>query len=137
MEEKRVITAVPLPECRLLLLFADGTVKLWACEARVCSGPAVVEPDGGGIVWENGFRVDGEVLYREGVLLPLTRADFLAFCQYCIVSTAEAAQMLGCTRQNIDSLVRRGKLMPVKAYAKNKLFLRSDILRRIPNGNVN
>ena len=39
--------------------------------------------------------------------------------------------MLRCTRQNIDSLVRRERLHPVKCYAKNKIFLKSDILRRM------
>lgn len=47
-----------------------------------------------------------------------------------IVTTMEAAEILNCTRQNIDRLVNIGKLTPVKQTQRDKLFWKSDILAR-------
>lgn len=57
--------------------------------------------------------------------------ELKAFLNTAIVNTAEATQILGCTRQNIDDLVRRKKLIPVKIYPRDKLFLRSDVEARL------
>ncbi|MDR1439965.1 MAG: DNA-binding protein [Clostridiales bacterium] len=48
-----------------------------------------------------------------------------------VVNTSEATLLLGCTRQNIDDLARRGKLAPIKTYPRDKLFLRADVLARL------
>ncbi|MCR5523965.1 MAG: helix-turn-helix domain-containing protein [Clostridia bacterium] len=47
-----------------------------------------------------------------------------------VVNTAEAAKILNCSRQNIDDLIKRGKIKPIKEMANDKLFLKSDILKR-------
>lgn len=47
-----------------------------------------------------------------------------------LLTTAEAAQLLDCSRQNICDLVRRGSLQPVKEPEKNRLFLKSDAMQR-------
>lgn len=52
------------------------------------------------------------------------------FVRYRVVNTAEAAELLDCSRQNIEDLVRRGKLHPVKEMSKSKLFLKSEINQR-------
>ena len=50
-----------------------------------------------------------------------------------IITTLEAAEILNCSRQNIDKLMQKGKLIPVKQTLRDKLFLKSDILARIVN----
>ena len=62
--------------------------------------------------------------------VPLGQEDFRMFVAQRVVNTAEAAQLLGCSKQNVDDLVRRGKLHPVKESAKSKLFLKSEIIQR-------
>ena len=47
-----------------------------------------------------------------------------------IVNTKEAAEMLGCTRQNIKRLVDINELTPVKIMNKDKLFLKKHIIKR-------
>lgn len=47
-----------------------------------------------------------------------------------LVSTAEAMEILNCTRQNLHSFVKRGKLTPVKETNRERLFWRSDVLAR-------
>ena len=41
------------------------------------------------------------------------------------IDTAGAAELMGCTRQNIQDLVRRGRMRPVITFRNNFLFLRS------------
>lgn len=47
-----------------------------------------------------------------------------------IVNANEACQLLGCSRQNIDDLMKRDKLHPIRKDAKYKLFLKSEIMQR-------
>lgn len=54
-----------------------------------------------------------------------------AFVAENIVTTMEAAAILDCTRQNIDDLVRRHKLMPLKQTQRDKLFWKSDVEARL------
>ena len=54
-------------------------------------------------------------LHDAGETVPLAQADFLVFVRRRLLSTAEAAQMLGCSRQNINDLTKRGKLHPIRS----------------------
>jgi len=47
-----------------------------------------------------------------------------------IIDSAQAAEELGCSKQNIDDLVRRGKLTAVKEGQRYRLFMKSDIEQR-------
>ena len=47
-----------------------------------------------------------------------------------VIETSEAASLLGCSRQYIDQLIREGKITPVKRLTKNKLFLKSEIIKK-------
>ncbi|MBR0364095.1 MAG: helix-turn-helix domain-containing protein [Clostridia bacterium] len=62
--------------------------------------------------------------------MPLSADDFASFVARRVITTAEACELLGCSRQNINDLVRRGKLHPVKAGGRTKLFLRSEVEQR-------
>jgi hypothetical protein len=64
--------------------------------------------------------------------LPIkTRDDLISFIQNELINTAEAMQLLNCSRQNIFDLIKRGKLTPVKELPKDRLFLKADILARL------
>ena len=65
-----------------------------------------------------------------GTSVPLSLDDLCHFVQYRIVNASEAAAMLGCSQQNIDDLMRRDKLHPIRKDSKYKLFLRNEILQR-------
>lgn len=70
------------------------------------------------------------VLYRMRKNVPLTAADFRNFVAHRVINAAEAAELLGCSRQNIIDLTKRGKLHPLKTSDKNTLYLKSEILKR-------
>lgn len=60
-----------------------------------------------------------------------SKEELKKFLSEEIINTAEAVQILNCTRQNIDDLVKRGKLVPIKIFPRDRLFLKSDILERL------
>ena len=59
-----------------------------------------------------------------------TEQELLDYLSINIINTNEAAEMLGCTRQYIDKLVKQGKLRTIKIYPTNKLFMKSDVEAR-------
>lgn len=59
------------------------------------------------------------------------REELELFIKEELVNTADVMQMLGCSRQNVFDLIKRGKLRPVKETPKERLFLKSDILTRV------
>ena len=76
------------------------------------------------------LTVSDAMLYRIGKSVPLTAADFRNFAAHRVINAAEAAEILGCSRQNIIDLTKRGKLHPIKASEKSTLYLKSEILKR-------
>ena len=80
--------------------------------------------------WDVNINVSDSVLYRIGKKVPLTTADFRNFVASRVINVSEAAQILGCSRQNVMDLTKRGKLHPLKASGKSTLYLKSEILKR-------
>jgi excisionase family DNA binding protein len=68
-------------------------------------------------------------LYEMDQNVPLSAADFQNFVVHRVITAAEAAELLGCSRQNIDGLTKRGKLHSLKSSAKTTLFLKSEVLK--------
>ncbi|MDO3660749.1 DNA-binding protein [Bacillus sp. C28GYM-DRY-1] len=44
-----------------------------------------------------------------------------------VITTSEAIQIIGCSRQNLKQLVDYGTLTPIKTTNRDRLFLRKDI----------
>lgn len=140
----RIEDVIPLEDFCLLVFFRDGAVK--KCDLRsyfentkafqvllnradaFCS--FILQPGGYGVEWDVNMSVSDSILYAMGTQVPLSAADFQSFVVHRIVNVSEAAEILGCTRQNIEYLTRTGKLHPVKSSRKNTLYLKSEILKR-------
>ena len=141
---KKIEDVVPLQNNRLLVFFRDGMV-------RKCDLTAYFEktqrfsillkrPDyfanvriqtgGYGVWWDENLSIPDTALYTMGRRVPLTAEDFKAFASERIINAAEAAEILDCSRQYINELVRTRKLHPIKASGKNTLFLKSEVLQR-------
>ena len=45
-----------------------------------------------------------------------------------VIETKEVADILGCSRQYVNKLVKEQKIIPIKILNKNKLFYKPDIL---------
>lgn len=57
--------------------------------------------------------------------------DLKVFITENLITTMEAAEILKCSRQYIDKLVKGDKLTPVKQTQRDKLFWKPDILARL------
>ena len=143
--QRKIEDVIPLNDKKLLLFFRDGSVK--KCNMQIMlkgiqKFSAILKSDtffkkvsvqtgGYGVSWGEDLIIDDDKLYRTGKNVPLSLEDFKEFVSSCVVNTAEATEILGCSRQNIEDLVKRRKLHPVKIENKSKLFLKSEIQQRI------
>lgn len=59
-----------------------------------------------------------------------TDDELKAFIASSIVTTAEAADILGCSRQYINQLVKENKLIPLKKINYITLFFKADVEAR-------
>ena len=130
---------------RLLACFHDGQVLLCGMAkilehsrsfARVLADEtifdrATMQAGGHGVRWGEALQVSSATLRAQGVDSGLTTTDIAALARQVTLDTAEVAHLLGCSRQNVSDLVRRGRLTPVKSTARGTLFLRSDVYARM------
>lgn len=59
-----------------------------------------------------------------------SKEELAAFIATEIINTSEALEILGGSRQNLNSFVKRGKLHPIKEMVRDRLFFKSDVLER-------
>lgn len=141
---KLIEDIVPLDDYSLLVFFRDGMVKKCSIKERYEHAASFqvlfrnesyftavsLQPGGHGIEWDVNLSISASTLYRIGKKVPLTISDFRNFVVHRVVNVSEAADILGCSRQNIDYLTKAGKLHPIKSTGKNTLYLKSEILKR-------
>jgi len=136
--------AIPLKDGRLLAFFRNGEVRLVdvkkCAEGHSACLPYInnpdrflrlnVQPDGYGVMWSEQAVLSDRELYACGTAVPLSLDDFCSFVQNRVVNSSEACKLLDCSRQNIDDLTRRGRLHPIRTDAKNKLYLKNEVMQR-------
>ncbi|MEX3744635.1 MULTISPECIES: helix-turn-helix transcriptional regulator [Lysinibacillus] len=60
----------------------------------------------------------------------VNKDEFIKLVQSEILTTSEVLEELQISRQALNSLVKRGKLVPVKELSRDKLYLREDVESR-------
>lgn len=83
---------------------------------------------GCGITYDEDGFIHTENLISMGRKLPISANMLKNYATSELISTTEAMKMLGCTRQNLDDFVKRGKLNPAPVNATCRMYYRSDIL---------
>ena len=146
---------VPVPD-RTLLFFRDGQVES-ICDTELQEVPSwetaafytvvsdrerlmkrlrlyrerlvglTMQPGGHGITISDDCHIPVDLLRSRGTTLSVAADDFKAYLQQELIDTAGAAELMGCTRQNIQNLVSRGRIKPVMTLRNNFLFLRSEL----------
>ena len=142
----KVTNVVVLSNMRLLVAFENGVVKLFDVrpiaevypEFNDLKDPDLfssvrITPGGYGIVWTPLLDASEGELWQNGIELPLTPEDISSFAALNVIGTAEACAILTCSRQNIDDLVRRDKLHPLRSNRSGRLFLKSEVISRAPH----
>ena len=56
-----------------------------------------------------------------------TKDDLLKFIASEVLTTSEAREYLGCSRQYLSQLIKEKKLMPIKSLSKDRLFFKDDV----------
>lgn len=59
-----------------------------------------------------------------------SKEELIKFVNDEIVNTSEALEILECSRQNLNKLVKSGTLVPIKEMVRDRLFFKKDILNR-------
>ena len=140
---KRIKGAVPICNGQYLVHLFDGSIKKCnisdisksnkRLESMFRLYPSEMDnarplTDGYGFGWGDDLCILYPVLYREGTDLPINYSELTSAIQNSLVSSAEAGDILDCSRQYINELVRKGRLKPIKFSGKNPLFLKSDVI---------
>ncbi|MFR4538284.1 MAG: helix-turn-helix domain-containing protein [Anaerotignaceae bacterium] len=60
-----------------------------------------------------------------------TEDELRNFIKDNVITTTEAIQILGCSRQYINKLVSEKKLIPIKKVSNVTLFFKSDVEARL------
>lgn len=141
----KIEDVIPLQDRCLLVFFRDGTVRKCDLTAYFERTPRFaillnrpdyfagvgIQTGGYGVQWDENLTIPDSVLYKTGKKIPLTAEDFRAFASERVITAAEAADLLNCSRQYINELVKADKLHPIKSSEKNTLFMKSEVLKRL------
>lgn len=90
----------------------------------------VISPAGNSLILGGNFEFTREDVFMYGRKLPINTNTLKKYMADILVNSEEAAAILDCSRQNIDDLVKRGKLTPIKIGANGNIFLKNDVLER-------
>ncbi len=63
--------------------------------------------------------------------LEVNTSDLQRLALQSIMSTQDVMDALGCTRQNVNDLVKRGKLTPIEANNRNMIFSKAEVMGRV------
>lgn len=140
----KVEDVIPIAHHQLLVFFRNGKVKKVIVEKLVGEDKAYLPvlrsvaifeqvrllPGGYGVTWGQELQIPDIQLYAEGTTIPLELEDFLAFARQRVVSASEACKLLGCSRQNLNKLVKSKQIHPFKQEEKLTLFLKKEIEER-------
>ena len=141
--KRKVRDLLPVSDFSIYISFQDGHQTYLNCDdflsgnrtfTRVISDKEVfmkakVSPGGNGIEWGDNLSIPAESLYKQKECqgIPFELID--SFIAKRLVDTTEAVELLNCSRQYINQLVKDGKLIPNRVLSNNNLFLRSDLER--------
>ena len=59
-----------------------------------------------------------------------SKGEFIKLVQTEILTSSEVLEELQISRQSLNSLVKRGKLIPIKELPRDRMFLREDVEAR-------
>lgn len=142
--KKKVKEVIPLSQQKVIVFFEDNSTRkidlTSFLQQDISFAPILknseifngvkIETGGYGIAWGSNLVISNQQLYKMGIPIELSIDDLNCFIKHRIINGQEVTEILNCTRQNIDDLIKRDKLHPIKVSKKNKLFLKREIEQR-------
>lgn len=136
----RVIDAVPIENLRVLVIFENRELKIFDVKKLFKEYPEYealkdlslfnsleVEPGGYGISWNSELDCSEGELWEDGETVNLNLDDIIDFLKYGLLNSKEVTNLLGCSRQYVNEMSKKGLVHPVKSSSKETLFLKSEI----------
>lgn len=141
--EKNIAECVPCEDKSLLCFFKDKTVRKVNLAnitgisdiAKITSNEKVfksahIAAGGYCVTFNDSIDIDAGVLYKNGVEIPLSLDDFLAFVRLNVLDSSECCDILGCSRQNLTNYLNRDLLIPIKRDVKGNLYTKGNVYRQ-------
>lgn len=140
---KRITNVVPLKNNYILVFFKNGETKKCDVSSFIkkanCSS-VLSKPEnfnslevlvgGYGVSWGTVLSIPNEKLYDTGEAINISSDDFKSFVSNRVIDIAKACDILGCSRQNICDLIKRGKLTPIDSENGNIMLMKNEVLER-------
>ncbi|SFU66209.1 hypothetical protein SAMN05216540_105166 [Butyrivibrio sp. M55] len=133
-----LVDCTALENNMLLCFFADETVKKIALSDisdyektdKVISNRNLYEScelgcGGHYVTFNDSIDIPAWLLYEKGRIIDVKYEDFIAFTGKNIIDTSRACEMLQCTRQNLNYLVKKHGITPVMADVKGNLYVKN------------
>lgn len=89
----------------------------------------VISPGGYAVTFNNSIDIPAYMLYELGIIIPLSKNDFITFVNKNVLDTTDATELLKCSRQNIAYLNNQEELRPLKKEVRGNLYLKGDLIR--------
>lgn len=87
-----------------------------------------VDCDGNAVMFSESKSISAQYLIENSKELPIDGNMLRKFACEEIISTGTAMKILGCSRQNIDDLVKRSRLIPAPIDSNSRMFFREDVM---------
>ncbi|MGR6008167.1 DNA-binding protein [Bacillus cereus] len=58
-----------------------------------------------------------------------TKEELIRFINDEIINTSEALDILGCSRQNLNKMIKNEKIIPIKEMVRDRLYFKDDVLK--------
>ncbi|MBQ4098947.1 MAG: DUF2442 domain-containing protein [Clostridia bacterium] len=137
----RVENVMTLNNFSLLVTFRNGKVKkcnlnkyfiinkgfrIVYKNSQIFNYVRIVE-GGYGVCWDEFLSISNMELYDMGKDVSITSDNLNKFVAENVLTTYEVMNLLNCSRQYVNELVKNQKLHPIKSYERITLFLKSEV----------
>ena len=138
--EKRINDCINMDK-EFLLFFKNGEIKKISIESlskinesmkNIANNEKLIlefaiTPGGYELEFLGNVLLSCEDLYKNSIDIGITFENIKKYISERIVNTIEAAKIMNCSRQNINDLVKRKRIVPVKKNLKSQLFFKNEL----------
>lgn len=140
--QNKIQEILPVEDYQLMVFFESGMTKLVDMKKIKDAAVSVftetperfervsVEAGGMAVKWNERAVVSYSELLKNGITLPMSVDNLYGFISDRTVNIAQAADELNCSRQNIEDLIRRNKIRPIRGDAKSTLLSKNQVYQR-------
>ena len=141
---KRISNVLTLEDNRLMVIFKDNAIKICnlrdyfkennkydvLIEDKEMFNDIKILTDGFGVGWGDNLVLSSEYLYSQGEDIPINAKDLERYLYLNTMTTNDVMSYLNCSRQYVNELVKKGKLMPIKSINSITIFSKAEVIKQ-------